>query len=107
MALLASYGVPLESQAKRGHWTFDAAVVGTSILVEADGAFWHSPAKVKDRDMRKNKWCEEHGYTLFRVPELEFYKQPDEMVNPIVKRWEAETGETAVLLSRLAPAEAG
>lgn len=104
MALLTSYGVPLETQAKRGRWTFDAAVIGTSILVEADGAFWHGPQRIKDRDMRKNAWCQEHGYILLRVPELEFYKTPDEMVLPIVKRWEAETGQTAVLLSR---AEAG
>lgn len=101
MDLVESKGIPLERQVKRGKWSFDAAIANTSILIEADGAYWHSLEKAKERDARKNQWCLEHGYTLIRISELEFYRDPLEAINVILTRWETLTGETAELLERV------
>lgn len=101
MDLIESYGIPLERQVKRGKWSFDGAIANTPILIEADGHFWHSSAKVKERDQRKDQWCLDHGYILMRVPELDFYKDPVKTITPILSRWEKLTGQQATLLDRV------
>lgn len=100
MECLRQFGMELEVQARRGHWTFDAAVVGTNVLVEADGEFWHRGDKVKARDERKNLWCDQNGYTLVRIPELEFYKGGADV---ILTRWENATANKAERLIKADP----
>jgi very-short-patch-repair endonuclease/ribosomal protein S27AE len=107
MDLLESVGIPLDRQVRRGKWSFDGAISNTSILIEADGAYWHSSEKVKERDARKDKWCLDHGYILVRVPELEFYDNPMETIMPVITRWENHTGQTAQLIERVEEAANG
>lgn len=90
MAMIESSGYKVERQAKRGRWSFDGALVGSNILVEADGVYWHSGEKVKERDARKDAWAAAHGYTLLRVPELAFYRDAQAAINVILRRAEAE-----------------
>lgn len=99
MSMLEKYGLPVERQVRRGRWSFDGAVTGTTILIEADGAYWHSAEHVQLRDARKDAWCSEHGYTILRVPEKEFYKSPANALRLILARWVEETGEKATPLA--------
>ena len=68
----------------------DGAIVDAAVLIEADGDYWHRSEKVQERDGRKNDWCEANGFTLYRVPELAFYRDPDAAVRVILRRAEAE-----------------
>lgn len=89
-AMLRGRGLSIETTVKRGRWTFDIAVVGTPILVEADGTFWHSSAKVKERDARKDEWCRVNGYDIIRITEASFRADPVSAGDVILKRAEAE-----------------
>lgn len=90
MAFLESAGVAIDRTVKLGGWTFDGRISGSAILIEADGEYWHSSDKVRDRDRRKNEWCEANGFTLYRVLELAFYRDPQAATDVILKRAEAE-----------------
>ena len=90
MSLLEGAGLTIERTVRLGRWTFDGRVAGTAILIEADGDYWHRSEKVKERDRRKNDWCDTNGFTLYRVPELAFYRDPDAAVRVILRRAEAE-----------------
>lgn len=64
----------ITQQTKKGRWSFDMEIKNTNILIEADGSYWHSFEKAKERDERKKIWCNKNGFELFRIDELEFYK---------------------------------
>jgi len=90
MAMIEASGLKVERQVRRGRWSFDGAITGTSILVEADGVYWHSSERVKERDARKDRWAIEHGYTVMRVPELDFNRDAVAAITPILARAETE-----------------
>lgn len=73
-------------QVKKGRWSFDMAIDGTNILIEADGSYWHSQPHVKARDERKNVWCKENGFELYRIDELTFYKSKEIACQVIIDR---------------------
>jgi very-short-patch-repair endonuclease len=104
MDLLESLGITLERQHRVGRWTFDAQLAGTRILVEADGEYWHRDEKVKARDIRKNAWSAEHGFSLVRVNEIEFYRNPMAAISSVVARWETATGKKAERAGELSAA---
>lgn len=93
---LASYGISLDSQVRIGRWSVDYQLSGTNILVEADGSYWHSKKHVQERDARKAASLIECGYELFRVDELDYYREGKELMIPIVRRWQEFTGKRAV-----------
>jgi very-short-patch-repair endonuclease len=88
--MVEAVGYTIERQARRGRWSFDGAIIGTRILIEADGVYWHSSEKVKARDARKDQWALRQGYVLMRVLELDFYKDAVAAIAPILCRAEAE-----------------
>lgn len=81
---LAEQGIELTPQVKIGRWHVDFVVTGTKVVIEADGSFWHSTEKVKERDARKNADLARRGYILFRVDELAFYKRRRATLRPII-----------------------
>jgi len=50
-------------------FTFDEYVPESNLLIEADGDYWHSTARSKKQDIKKNTWAKENGYTLLRISE--------------------------------------
>lgn len=76
----------LITQVKKGRWSFDMAINGTNILIEADGSYWHSQPHAKERDARKNDWCKENGFELYRIDELSFYKSKENACQVIIDR---------------------
>jgi very-short-patch-repair endonuclease len=76
----------LITQVKKGRWSFDFAIDGTNILIEADGSYWHSKPQSKERDARKNAWCKENGFELYRIDELSFYKSKEDACQVIIDR---------------------
>lgn len=84
-AWLRDHVVAAEEQVRRGPWTFDGAVIGTNVLIEADGTYWHSLPHARERDKRKDAWCAQEGYVLLRVPEAEFRANADAAMRPVMR----------------------
>lgn len=40
-----------------------------SLVVEADGSYWHDRPDVAERDRRRDAWMTAHGYTVLRLRE--------------------------------------
>lgn len=80
-------GIVIESQAKLGKWVVDFLLVGTPIVVEADGSYWHSKEKVRERDARKDAELRLIGIDVHRVDELDFYKRGAAALEPIIRCW--------------------
>lgn len=88
--MFESLGFAIDRQVRRGRWNFDGAIAGSNVLIEADGAYWHSlPAAIK-RDAKKNQWCMDNGYTLLRVPEKPFRNNPMAIIWQLVLFAESE-----------------
>ena len=96
---LSVKGIPLEGQFRVKRWCVDFRIVGTSLLVEADGSYWHS--QTKERDRRKDSELSSLGFIVMRIDELEFYANPDSACEVIIRRWEEYTGGTAELVGQL------
>jgi very-short-patch-repair endonuclease len=91
---LESIGIMVEPQKRIGTWCFDYFIPSAYIVVEIDGAFWHSSEKVKERDKRKNNAVAEMGYKMIRVDAEEVRKNPSLALYPIAKIWMEATGAT-------------
>jgi very-short-patch-repair endonuclease len=81
---LESLKITLVPQVKLNKWVFDFAVFGTDILIEADGHYWHNLEESHVRDRKKDKWCKDNGYILFRVDENEFKKDKEKACSKIL-----------------------
>lgn len=47
-----------------------------SLIIEADGKYWHDKPEVKIRDMRRDKWLQSEGYTVLRLDEETIQDDP-------------------------------
>jgi len=83
---LKTFNPNIKRQFRINRWTFDMCVENTKILIEADGSYWHSLDKQKERDTRKNKWCAANDYELYRIDELQFYKSKENACQVIIDR---------------------
>ncbi|GAB4203574.1 MAG: hypothetical protein OHK0022_27860 [Roseiflexaceae bacterium] len=85
LAQLAELGLDLVPQVKRKSWVFDAAVQGTKIFIEINGAYWHSLPEARQRDERKATWARQNGYTIIAIGEAEYEADPDGTLLKVVE----------------------
>ena len=52
-------------------YVVDAYIPSLNLVIEADGDYWHSKPKTKERDKRKNCYLKEYGFNLLRLTETE------------------------------------
>lgn len=88
LAKLKELGLDLVPQIKRRSWVFDAGVQGTKILIEVNGAYWHSLPHAKERDAKKGEWAKRHGYTIITIAEEAYQADPDEVLLRVVDQVE-------------------
>lgn len=93
---LRSLGIEIEPQAKACRWSVDFQLIGTPILVEADGTFWHGSEEVKRRDRIKTDTLAGVGYEVHRISERDFKERKGLALEDVVLRWEQFTGKKAV-----------
>jgi very-short-patch-repair endonuclease len=85
---LGDLGLDLVPQIKRRSWVFDAGVQGTRILIEVNGAYWHSLPHAKERDAKKAAWATKHGYTIITIAEEAYEADPDGVLLQVVDQVE-------------------
>lgn len=62
-----------ENQYKVGRWSIDIAFLSQRLAIEADGDYWHSLSENQERDKRKNKAMQAHGWRVLRFTETEIH----------------------------------
>lgn len=67
---LKELGEVFEEQRRFQRWTVDFYLPERHLVLEADGAYWHSTATVQARDARKDAWLRNAGYKVVRVGEF-------------------------------------
>jgi very-short-patch-repair endonuclease len=82
---LAAMGLDLVPQVKRLSWVFDAGVQGTKILIEVNGAYWHSLPHAQERDAKKAAWASNHGYTIITIAEEAYQDDPDGTLERVIE----------------------
>lgn len=67
--VLVALGMEFETQKQIGPWVVDFYLPSKNLVIECDGAYWHSLPEVVERDERKNLYLQQHGYTVIRLLE--------------------------------------
>lgn len=67
--MLEAHSVAHEVEAAIGKWAVDFRV--GSLVIEADGDYWHSTDRAIEADARKTRELEAMGFTVWRIPESE------------------------------------
>jgi len=96
---MTQMGIQVEPQKRLGHWCYDFFVPYINLVIEVDGAFWHSSPKTKERDLRKERNILELGYTMFRVDAEEVRRNPTLALGVVLQNWQNFTGKEATLES--------
>lgn len=65
-------------QISPGMHRYDFKILGTNILVEIDGEFWHNTPKQKQKDDMFEAQAKEHGLTVIRFSDKTIYKTKTE-----------------------------
>lgn len=67
--MLDDLGITYERQKGIGPYACDFYVPSANLVIEADGAYWHSLPDNKIRDRRKTTFLLNKNYRLLRLPE--------------------------------------
>lgn len=76
---LAGSGLRLRSQVKIARYRIDFLVDGR-LIVEIDGAAWHSSKEAVERDRIRDRSLKDRGYTVLRIPAKVALYYPDDAV---------------------------
>jgi very-short-patch-repair endonuclease len=52
-----------------GRFLVDAVIVGPKIIIECDGDYWHALPGRPEKDAKRQKYLESHGYKVLRFSE--------------------------------------
>jgi very-short-patch-repair endonuclease len=52
-----------------GKYAVDFLIADTPLVLECDGAYWHSKPGAAEKDARKDAFLREQGYAVLRLPE--------------------------------------
>ncbi len=59
----------VRQQVVDGRYLVDALIMGSRIVIECDGEYWHSLPGSAERDARRDHYLESRGYVILRFPE--------------------------------------
>ena len=81
---LVSCGISALPQYRVGRWTFDYFIPISDLIVEVDGAFWHSSDTVKERDRKKEEECALRGWHVIRLDANAVMRDIKSTCNPVI-----------------------
>lgn len=76
---LRSIGIFLQFQVKVGRYRFDF-LANNWLVIEIDGAAYHSSPEAIARDAERDRYCESKGFSVLRIPAKVVFQTPDEAV---------------------------
>lgn len=74
-------------QKKVGKYLFDFYIVknNLNLLLETDGFLWHTKEKDVKRDMEKETFAKEKGYSIVRFSDNQVYKETEIVIKELKK----------------------
>lgn len=72
----------LDFQVEEGRYRVDFLANGW-LVIEIDGAAWHSSPEAQARDQRRDAYFESLGYTVLRIPAKVVFESPQEAVQRV------------------------
>lgn len=95
--ILTDLNIKFEEEKTVSFWSFDFYLLEYDIYIEVDGDYFHSnpntrwpdgpktktQIKVRQNDIKKNKYCEEHGLSLMRFWENDIMKHETVVIEKI------------------------
>lgn len=79
---LVGQGLKLDFQVKEGPYRVDFLADGW-LVIEIDGAAWHSSPEAQVRDRQRDEFLENLGYTVVRIPAKVVFNNPAEAVRRV------------------------
>lgn len=80
---LRDHGFAFETQQRFSHFTVDVLFPSERVVVEFDGDYWHRQPRMIDKDARKDIALMMAGYSVVRVLQTEFARNPDRVMHRI------------------------
>lgn len=90
---LRGQGITLDLQATISSYRVDFIALGW-LVIEIDGAAWHSSERAIERDRQRDNFLQAHGYRVLRIPAKLVFQSPDEAVDQV--RTALEQGKPVV-----------
>ena len=80
-AALDRFAIPYRTQARIGRYTADilADIGGLRLVIECDGAYWHSSEEAKEYDHQRDGFMRSKGFAVVRVPEAWIRSDPNDV----------------------------
>ncbi|WP_186374006.1 endonuclease domain-containing protein [Roseomonas gilardii] len=80
--VLQAPGLTLEMQVEMGPYRLDFLANGW-LVIEIDGAAWHSSPEAVSRDRIRDRYFESYDYTVLRIPAKTVFSMPHEAVRMV------------------------
>lgn len=68
------------------HYMIDFAIIPLKLGIEADGETFHGSDEQKQRDQERDMKLSQQGWTIIRFTDTEIDKQPQQVINAIIKQ---------------------
>lgn len=75
--------ITLKSQVKIGRYRLDF-LIDDRVVVEVDGATWHSSSEAVVRDTQRDKFLSGQGFVILRIPAKTVFNAPDKVIKSVV-----------------------
>lgn len=80
--VLTAPGLTLNMQVEIGFYRLDF-LANDWLVIEIDGAAWHSSPEAVSRDQRRDRYFESYDYTVLRIPAKTVFSKPHEAVKMV------------------------
>lgn len=87
-------GLDFERERKFWRYRADFAFESARLVVECDGAYWHSRPSVQRSDARKDAYLAEHGWRVLRLTEEEIKASPGACTELVLHAIDPSLAET-------------
>ena len=94
---LRGSGLKLDLQTQEGRYRVDF-MANEWLVIEIDGAAYHSSPEARARDRVRDDYFEELGYSVLRIPAKIVFANPDEAVKKVRSAFSPLPGERHVAL---------
>lgn len=87
LAWLHQYGIFPELQYEIPPYRVDFAIPSMNLVIECDGAEFHSTDEQRQRDQKRDKFLNNKGWTVKRFTGSKIYNEPYNIAKEIIELW--------------------
>lgn len=94
---LNSIGISYKQQYRIGSYLVDF-LIGSNLVVELNGNYWHGSEEAREYDKERNDWIRSQEYNVIVIWEHEFYEDPNKCINKVLGNKREEYAPRTILL---------